>query len=75
MGTSDLPDRYAQNPRAVGIHIKQIMSVHVTNTVLCNTSKADSLVANTSVITVSFIYPCLEDLIMVRLNPTYITEN
>jgi len=31
-----------------------------------NISKADSLVANTSVITVSFIYPCLEDSIMVR---------
>jgi len=59
MGKSDLPDMYAQSPRAAGIHIRQIMSAHVT-------SKADSLVANTSVITVSFIYPCLEDSIMVR---------
>jgi len=32
---------------------------------LCNTSKADSLDANTSVATVSFIYVRLEDLFMV----------
>jgi len=31
MATSDLPDMYAQGPRAVGIHIRQIMSAHVTN--------------------------------------------
>ena len=35
MGTSDLPDMYAQSPgttglRAEGIHIRQIMSAHVT---------------------------------------------
>jgi len=58
---SDLPDVYVQSPRAVGMHFGQIMSAHVI--ILC---KADSLVTNTSVITVSFIYPCLEDSIMVR---------
>jgi len=31
MGMSDLPDMYAQSPRAMGIHIRQIMSAHVTN--------------------------------------------
>ena len=36
MGTWDLPDMYAQSQRAVvpkgeGIHIRQIMSVHVTS--------------------------------------------
>ena len=35
MGTSDLPDMYAQSPRAAGpraegIHIRQITSAHVT---------------------------------------------
>ena len=35
MGTSDLPDMYAQSlratgPRAKGIHIRQITSAHVT---------------------------------------------
>jgi len=35
MGTRDLPDMYAQSPRAAGpraegIHIGQIMSAHVT---------------------------------------------
>jgi len=33
---------------------------------LCNTSKDDSLDVNTSVVTVPFIYACLEDSIMVR---------
>jgi len=33
---------------------------------LCNTSKDDSLDANTSVVPVSFICTYLEDLIMVR---------
>jgi len=33
---------------------------------LCNTFKADSFDANTSVATVSFIYAYLKDLIMVR---------
>jgi len=64
MGTSDLPDMHAQSLRAAAIHIRQIMSAMLQ--ILHNTSKADSLVANTSVITVSFIYPCLEDSIMVR---------
>ena len=30
MGTRDLPDMYAQSPRAEGIHIRQIPSAHVT---------------------------------------------
>ena len=30
MGMSDLPDMYAQSPRAEGIHIRQIKSAHVT---------------------------------------------
>ena len=30
MGTSDLPDMYAQSPRAAGIGIRQITSAHVT---------------------------------------------
>ena len=30
MGMSDLPDMYAQSPRAEGIHIRQIISAHVT---------------------------------------------
>jgi len=63
MDTSGLPDMYALSPRAVG---REIMSAYVTNIMTRNTSKADSLVANMSVITVSFIYPCLEDSIMVR---------
>jgi len=29
MGWSDLPDMYAQSPRAAGIHIRQTMSAHV----------------------------------------------
>jgi len=49
--------------RGRSLHIWQIMTMLQIS---CNTSKADSLVANTSVITVSFIYPCLEDSIMVR---------
>jgi len=56
--------------------------------ILCNTSKADSLIANTNVMAVSFIHPCLEDSITVRqqlrcsynpynkwINPTDIVEN
>jgi len=31
MGTCDLPDRYAQSPRAAGICIRQIKSADVTN--------------------------------------------
>ena len=31
MGTRDLPDMYAQSPRAEGIHIRQIMRAHVTS--------------------------------------------
>ena len=33
MGTSDLPDMYAQHPRAdnEGIHIRQITSAHATS--------------------------------------------
>ena len=34
MGTSDLPNMYAQSPRAAGIHIRQIMSAYVTTTVM-----------------------------------------
>ena len=30
MGTSDLPDMYAQRPRAEGIYIRKIMNAHVT---------------------------------------------
>jgi len=30
MDTSDLPDMYAQSPRAAGIHIRQIKSADVT---------------------------------------------
>ena len=30
MGTRDLPDMYAQSPRAAGIHIRKITSAHVT---------------------------------------------
>ena len=30
MGTRDLPDIYAQSPRAEGVHIRQIPSAHVT---------------------------------------------
>ena len=33
MGTSDLPNMYAQSPRAEGIHIGQITSAHVTTTI------------------------------------------
>jgi len=62
MGTSDLPDMYAQSPRAY-ISGKS-SSAHVK--ILCNTSKADSLVASTIAIAASFIYPSLEDSIMVR---------
>ena len=35
MGTSALPDMYAQSPRAEGIHIRQSTSAHVT---ICYTS-------------------------------------
>ena len=31
MGTRDLLDMYARSPRAEGIHIRQIMSTHVTS--------------------------------------------
>jgi len=64
----DFPDIYAQSLRAVGIHIMQAnhMQVPMLQLLLCNTFKADSLDANTSVVTVSFIYACLEDLIMFR---------
>ena len=31
MGTRDLPDMYAQSPRAEGIHIRQITRAHVTS--------------------------------------------
>ena len=31
MGVRDLPDMYAQSPRARGIHISQIMRAHVTS--------------------------------------------
>jgi len=30
MGMSDLPHKYAQSPRAAGIHIRQITCAHVT---------------------------------------------
>ena len=30
IGISDLPDMYAQSPRAEGIHIRQITSAYVT---------------------------------------------
>ena len=72
MGTSDLPDTFAQSPRAVGIHIRQTKSAHVTARVpmlqlICNTSvQADNLDANMSVTTGFILYACLEDLIMVR---------
>ena len=31
MGMRDLPDVYAQSPRAEGIHIRQITRAHVTS--------------------------------------------
>ena len=31
MGRRDLPDLYAQSPRAEGIHIRQILTAHVTS--------------------------------------------
>jgi len=67
MGTSDLPDTYVCIPKARGLqaYISGKSWVPLLQ-ILCNTSKADSLVANMSVIAVSFIYPCLEDSIMVR---------
>ena len=34
MGTRDLPDMYAFNPRALGIHIRLITRAHVT-TITC----------------------------------------
>ena len=34
MGTSALPDMYAQGPRAEGIHIRQSTSAHVTTNML-----------------------------------------
>ena len=57
-----LPDIYAQSPRAVDIHIRQITSAHVT----AISGKADSLNANMSVITELFLCACLKDSIMVR---------
>jgi len=69
MGTSDLPDMYAQGPRAAPSgfgHTYQANHRVPMLQILCNTSKADSLVANTRVTAVSFIYPWLEDSIMVR---------
>ena len=38
IGTCDLPDMYAQSPRAKGIHIRQITSAYVTT--ITNTSFA-----------------------------------
>jgi len=69
MDMSDLPDMYAQSPRAQPSgfgHTYQANHRVPMLQILCTTSKADSLVANTSVIAASFIYPSLEDSIMVR---------
>ena len=35
MGTWDLPDIFAHNPRALAIHIRQIPCAHVTTTTVC----------------------------------------
>ena len=53
MGMSGLPDMYARSPRATGprakgIHIRQITSVHVT-TNICNTLLASCAQAKSSV--------------------------
>jgi len=61
MGTSELPDFKARGLRA---YISGKSRVPMLKP-FCNTSKADSLDAHASVVTVSFIYACLEDSIMV----------
>ena len=64
MGTSDLPVRL----RVAGIHIRQITSAHVTSVMQHSSSdEADSLNANTRVISEFFIYACLNNLIMVMV--------
>jgi len=63
MGASELTDMYAQSPRAVGMHTYQANHECQCYQLFCSTPKADSLDANTSVVTISFIYAFLEDLV------------
>jgi len=65
MGRSGLPDMSTPMPEGKGVDISGRPLLPMLQ-LLCNTFKADSLVANTSAIAASFIYPCLEDSIMVR---------
>ena len=58
MGTSDLPDMYAQNPRAQANHECPCYKCYVTLPVRLN--------ANTRVISEFFIYTCLNNSIMVK---------
>jgi len=64
MGTSDLPDTCMPKAQGLQAYISGKSQVPMLQ-LLCNTSKAGSLDADTSVVTVSFIYACLEDSIMV----------
>ena len=74
MGTSDLPEMYAQSPRAQPEHCGHTFLAKSQVPMLqliCNTSvKADSLNADTSGIIGFVIYTCLKDSIMVRQQVT-----
>jgi len=63
MGTNDLPDMYAQSPRVAGIHIRQVPILQL----LRNTSKANSLDDNTSVVTASLYMHAWKIKIQLRL--------
>ena len=63
MGTSNLPEMYAQSPRA--------QSVDCMLQLLCNSSvEANSLTANTSTSTGFFLYACVKGVIMVMQQVT-----
>jgi len=65
MGTSSLPEMYAQSLRVQPEDCKHTFPVPILQ-LLCNTFKADSLGTNTSLTIGPFIYACLKVLIMGR---------
>jgi len=66
MSTSSLPKMYYSSPQAVPFDFGNTFQANYMLQLLCNTSKADGLDVNTSVVTASFAYACLENSIMVR---------
>ena len=66
MGTSDF--YLTRIPKARGMQsYKRAVGIHITSACICNnSSKANSLNANTSVVTGLFLYAFLKDSIMVR---------